>query len=104
VGIASGFVVAFLSICLAAFNYIPSFIINVMKFRYGVIGSLDDSEFQRYKEGPDHPTLVFGIAFWSQLYTAGLSFVVAGALGFSSTGMTRLHLCCSFLQISLVSW
>ena len=82
VGIACGFVVAFLAICLAAFNYIPSFIMNVLKFRYGVIGSLDDSEFQRYKEGPDHPTLVFGIAFWSQLYTAGLSFVAAGALGF----------------------
>lgn len=53
-----------------------------LKFRYGVIGSLEDSEFQRYKEGPDHPTLVFGIAFWSQLYTASISFFVAGLIAF----------------------
>jgi hypothetical protein len=43
---------------------------------------LEDNEFQRYKEGPDHPTLVFGIAFWSQLYTASISFAVAGLIAF----------------------
>lgn len=82
VGIGVGFTVAMMAILMATFNYIPSFIMNVMKFRYGVIGSLDDVEFQRYKEGPDHPTLVFGIAFWSQLYTGVLAFVVAGGIGF----------------------
>jgi hypothetical protein len=82
VGLAVGTIVAAGAIFFASFNYIPSFIINVMKFRYGVIGSLDDKDFQRYKEGPDHPTLVFGIAFWSQLFTATLSFIVAAAVGF----------------------
>ncbi|KAG7348536.1 hypothetical protein IV203_017241 [Nitzschia inconspicua] len=82
VAIGVGFFVSFFSIVIATFNYIPSFIMNVMKFRYGVIGSLEDVEFQRYKEGPDHPTLVFGIVFWSQLFTASISFVVAGLIAF----------------------
>jgi len=67
---------------MSTFNYLPSFIMNVLKFRFGVIPSLSDTEFQRYKEGPDHPTLVFGIAFWSQLFAATISFGLFGLVGF----------------------
>ena len=57
--------------------HIPSFISTVLKFRSGVIPSLNDREFLRYRRAPDVATVLFGSAFWGVLFTATAAGLVA---------------------------
>ncbi|CAB9503446.1 expressed unknown protein [Seminavis robusta] len=81
-GIAIGFVFSIFSTFWILFGYTPSFVFNVMKFRYGVVPSLYSSDFQLYRNAPDHATIVFGMAFWAQLFTSFLAFLIPGLVAF----------------------
>jgi hypothetical protein len=45
-------------------TYIPSTIRTTFRFRYGGLGSLHDSEFQKMRINVDQASFVFGSMFW----------------------------------------
>jgi hypothetical protein len=65
-GLVGGFVVV---IYIAAIM-IPSFVSTVMMFRSGVIPSLNDKEFLRYRYAMDTVTVLIGSAFWGCFFSA----------------------------------
>eukprot|EP00578_Thalassiosira_sp_NH16_P024367 CAMPEP_0181084446 /NCGR_PEP_ID=MMETSP1071-20121207/4699_1 /TAXON_ID=35127 /ORGANISM="Thalassiosira sp., Strain NH16" /LENGTH=989 /DNA_ID=CAMNT_0023166179 /DNA_START=39 /DNA_END=3004 /DNA_ORIENTATION=- len=78
-----------LAFCLAEFNalklatsYTPSSVRTTLRYRFGVIGSLHDEEFQKVRTTVDDVSLIFGGMFWGCLYSSTLiligSFLVIG--------------------------
>jgi hypothetical protein len=75
VGLLGGFFVA-LSVFVV---FIPSFVSTVLKFRSGIIPSLGDREFLRFRYALDVTTVLFGSAFWGALFSATAAiFVLVG--------------------------
>ena len=68
--ITCGLVGGFLAAIVACVVHIPSYISTVLKFRSGVIPSLHDRDFLRYRFAPDVVTVLFGSVFWGALATA----------------------------------
>jgi hypothetical protein len=73
-GLVGGFVAVLYIVSLL----IPSFVSTVMKYRSGVIPSLTDPEFLRYRYAMDTVTVLLGSAFWGCFFTAtgAMLFVV----------------------------
>jgi len=62
--------------------WIPSVVATVLQFRSGVIGSLRDPEFRRYRAAPDLTGVLFGAAFWGSLFASGSLFFMVGTVVF----------------------
>lgn len=71
-----GFFAGFAASMYIAVTLLPSFISTVLKFRSGVIPSLLDPEFLRYRHALDTVTLLLGSAFWGSFFTATGAFVL----------------------------
>jgi len=84
ISIGLGGAFSFLPPLWAMFGYIPSYMFNVMKFRYGLIPSLHgyDFHFLLRKAAVDSTTNVFGMVFWSQLFSVFSAFAVGGTISF----------------------
>jgi hypothetical protein len=76
-GLVGGFVAVIYIVSLL----IPSFISTVMKYRSGVIPSLTNPEFLRYRYAMDTVTVLLGSAFWGCFFTAtGAMLFVVGVV------------------------
>jgi len=62
--------------------WIPSVVTTVLQFRSGVIGSLRDPEFRRYRAAPDLTGVLFGASFWGSLFACGSIFFIFGTVVF----------------------
>jgi hypothetical protein len=69
------------SIIFIAVNYLPSYIITVLKFRSGVLGSLHDPRSMYLnKMNPFFPTLLIGSSFWGAAFTGGATGFFCGSI------------------------
>jgi hypothetical protein len=75
---------AFLAVTGLATIWLPSAVSTIQQFRYGVIPSLHDKEFQILRGNPDQTTVLLGSAFWGSLYSAGIIFTIFGGITFIS--------------------
>jgi len=55
-----------------------------MKFRSGVFRSLKNTEFQRFREDPQHVTTLLGGAFWGSFFTGFFLWLFVGGIAFVS--------------------
>jgi hypothetical protein len=62
--------------------YLPSSISTIIKFRYGVIPSLRDKQFVRYRYSQDQVAVLFGSIFWGSFYTSVIVAFIVGGLVF----------------------
>lgn len=62
--------------------YLPSSISTIIKFRYGVIPSLRDKQFVRYRYSQDEVAVLFGSIFWGSFYTSVIVAFLVGGLVF----------------------
>jgi len=78
-----GLVGGFLAVIYIVTLLIPSFVSTVMKYRSGVIPSLNDPEFLRYRYAMNTVTVLLGSAFWGCFFTAtgAMLFVVGVVCG-----------------------
>jgi hypothetical protein len=77
----AGLACGFLAVMYIAFQLIPSYISTVMKYRSGVLSSLTDHEFLRYRYAMDTVTVLLGSAFWGCFFTAtGAMLFVVGVV------------------------
>jgi hypothetical protein len=77
-----GGLAAFLSTVALAIVWIPSSVSTIEQFRCGVLRSLHDAEFEKYRVAPDLTTIIFGSAFWGTFYSSGVLFGIVGGLSF----------------------
>lgn len=77
-GILSGFGTA-AATCLV---YIPSSVHTLMKFRSGVIPSLRDPNFLRYRSGLENMAYLIGAMFWGLMITSLFMALVTGVAVF----------------------
>jgi hypothetical protein len=86
VGLAGGF----LAVTYITFQLIPSYISTVMKYRSGVLSSLTDHEFLRYRYAMDTVTVLLGSAFWGCFFTAtGVMLFVVGVVRYYFQKISR---------------
>jgi hypothetical protein len=62
--------------------YVPSSISTIIKFRFGVIPSLRDKDFVRYRYSQDQVAVLLGIIFCGSFYTSVLVAALIGAVVF----------------------
>lgn len=74
-----GTIVAFLVAISLAVIYIPSVTSTMLKLRCGVIPTLRNKDFNRYRCAQDQVALLTGSLFWGALFS---SMLVGGAIGF----------------------
>lgn len=77
-----GITVAILTALQLAISYIPSVTTTIIQLRTGVIPSLGDSTFERYRVAPDTITLLTGTLFWGCLVSSILSGMVIATIVF----------------------
>lgn len=77
--LAVGTVIAFIAAILLAVTYIPSATATTLKLRSGVIPTLRDPEFHKYRIAADQVTVLLGSLFWGCLLAAVL---LGGFFGF----------------------
>jgi hypothetical protein len=69
---------------LAAINitlkYVPSSVSTIIKFRSGVIPSLRDKGFVKYRYSQDQVALLFGSIFWGSFYTSVAVAIIIGVV------------------------
>jgi hypothetical protein len=75
---AIGCAVAFITAVSLAVTYIPSVTSTTLKLRSGVISTLKDRDFNRYRFAADQVTILTGSMFWGCLLA---SFLVGGVVG-----------------------
>lgn len=75
-----GFLGGLVAVLYIASLLIPSFVSTVMKYRSGVIPSLNDPEFLRYRYAMDTVTVLLGSAFWGCFFTAIGAMLLVPAL------------------------
>ncbi|KAL3908061.1 MAG: hypothetical protein SGILL_008627, partial [Bacillariaceae sp.] len=62
--------------------YLPSSVCTILKFRYGVIPSLGNETFRKYRFAVDLVSQLFGAMFWGCIVTAFITFGIFGSLTF----------------------
>jgi hypothetical protein len=70
--IGFGIAVAILNAFRLAISYLPSVTTTIIQLRTGVIPSLGDSSFEKYRVAPDSVTLLTGTLFWGCLVSSVL--------------------------------
>lgn len=65
-----------------AVTYLPSVTTTIIQLRTGVIKSLGDPEFEKYRVAPDTVTLLTGTIFWGALVSSALFGLVVGLIFF----------------------
>jgi len=70
--------IAFITAVSLALTYIPSVTSTTLKLRYGLIPSLQDKEFNKYRVAADSVTIITGSMFWGCLLA---SILVGGIIG-----------------------
>ena len=65
-----------------AISTIPSIVVTTIKFRTGVIPSLQDPYFKRYRVGLLATTFLLGGSIWGALISAFIIFTLAASLTF----------------------
>lgn len=78
VPIAIATVLSFLTTGYLAISYIPSVMYTTLKLRTGVIPSLRDPRFSKFRQAPDLVTILTGSLFWG---TLGSGLVVGATVG-----------------------
>lgn len=81
--LAAAWVGLFVSLPAAIFYIvilIPSFVSTVLKYRSGVIPSLDDKDFLRCRHALDSVTVLLGFAFWGCFFSAVAAMALAVSL------------------------
>lgn len=73
-----------------ALSTIPSMIVTTLKFRSGVIGSLRDPYFKKYRQGLLATTFLLGASFWGSLISSGVVFFFSFVLTFITVYPVRL--------------
>jgi len=76
IGFFGGLLIAF----YVAGVLIPSYISTVLKVRSGVIPTLRDRDFQRYREALDTVTVLLGVCFWGSLFSSVAGMLLTMAL------------------------
>lgn len=81
---AVGLIAAFFAVMSIACVYVPSFTSSVLKLRSGLTPSLKSNpeDFADLRGSPDSTAAIFGISFWSCLYTSGITFFLASVVFF----------------------
>jgi hypothetical protein len=79
-GIAIAF--ALMNAIYLAVSYIPSVTTTIIQLRTGVIPSLGDPEFEKYRVAPDTVTLLTGTIFWGGLVSSALVGFIFGLIFF----------------------
>jgi hypothetical protein len=77
-----GCVVAFITAVSLAVTYIPSVTSTTLKLRSGVISTLKDRDFNRYRFATDQITILTGSMFWGCLFASFLVGSVVGSIVF----------------------
>lgn len=68
-----------LAIIFIAVNYLPSYVITVLKFRSGVLGSLHDKRSMYLnKMNPFFTSLLIGSSFWGAVFSGVATGFVCG--------------------------
>jgi hypothetical protein len=65
-----------------AISYLPSVTTTIIQLRTGVVPSLGNSDFQKYRVAPDTVTLLTGTLFWGCLVSSILFGTVVGSIVF----------------------
>ena len=78
ISIVTGSIVA----VITAGVYIPSAIHTVLKFRSGVIPSLKDPYFLKYRGGLVNQTYMIGSMFWGLIVTTGMVTILVAIVTF----------------------
>lgn len=73
-----GCLAAFATAVALAITYVPSVTSTTLQLRSGVIRTLHDRRFNRYRFATDQVTLIIGSMFWGCIFA---SFVVGGLIG-----------------------
>ena len=68
-----------------ASRYIPMYIVTVLKFRSGLLPSLNDEKFPDYGNNVDTVRLILGQAFWGPLVSSSLLCCIIVGLVFCFT-------------------
>ena len=63
-------------------HYVPSSVSTIIQFRSGVIPSLRDKSFMKYRYSQDLIAVLFGSIFWGAFYTSLAVFVLIGLVVF----------------------
>ncbi|KAI2508809.1 hypothetical protein MHU86_5543 [Fragilaria crotonensis] len=72
-----------LSVTFIAVSYLPSYVITVLKFRSGVLGSLHDRRSMYLnKMNPFFATLLVGSSFWGAAFSGAATGMVSGSIVF----------------------
>lgn len=85
IALAFGLVVAVLAVVGISIVYIPSYVSTVLKFRSGVLESLQGGkQFQELRDRPDNVTTLLGSALWGAAFTGLFCWLFVGGIVFSS--------------------
>jgi tetrahydromethanopterin S-methyltransferase subunit E len=80
-GIITAGVTGALSVTFIALSYLPSYVITVMKFRSGVLGSLHDRRSMYLnKMNPFFATLLVGSSFWGAAFSGTATGICFGSI------------------------
>lgn len=101
-----------LSFCVAEFNaiklavsYTPSSVRTTLRFRFGVLGSLHDKEFENARRNVDDASFIFGAMFWgcllSSVFILIVSFLVFGLICFEAFLPILLQIVATILGIGI---
>lgn len=86
-------------------SYTPSSIRTTIRYRYGVIGSLHDPEFQKVRTMVDEASLIFGAMLWGCAYSSILillfSFIIFGILCFEPFAPAFIQIFAAMLGIGI---
>lgn len=73
-----------LSFCVAEFNairlavsYTPSSVRTTLRFRFGILGSLHDNDFENARTTVDDVSCIFGAMFWGCLFSSAFILLVS---------------------------
>jgi len=84
-GLAVGGVFGAVAILIIAVNHLPSYVINVLRFRSGSLGTLHDSRFVYLTQvNPFFTSLLLGSSFWGTAMSGAATGLVFGSLVFLS--------------------
>jgi hypothetical protein len=74
-----GTIFAFLTAVYLAFVFLPSITSTILRLRCGMIPTLHDRHFNKYRFAGDQVSILTGSMFWGSLISSAL---VGGAVGF----------------------
>jgi hypothetical protein len=98
-----GFVIFFAVVTALqlAISYIPSVTTTIIQLRTGVIPSLGNSAFEKYRVAPDSVTLLTGTLFWGCLVSSILFGFVVGFIIFLFLWQGSVRLVQRFMVIAI---